>query len=271
MSTGITTQGGTDRLNRILKLYHSTATQILRITGGDPTARIMVNNAFALPVQGILSAIGISQQLRPRMVVFREKTVKHRGDSMKRAVRLLLPVLCFSAFAQDVGQATSESSRASDLLVRMTHEWVLSRETPGGTEFICAIVRSNGTYHLERERRLMFSAAASVHPVEQSVHEGLLSDRDLRSIRSFIDDQEMKIFQQGPASDSIDIWGFEIFRSQGVQTIHLPNEKTIRSLEGLKSILANLEKHRPPALKGAKLTNCNLPRPISPGNRAVEK
>ena len=38
------TQGGTDRLNRILKLYHSTATQILRITGGGrPTARIMVN------------------------------------------------------------------------------------------------------------------------------------------------------------------------------------------------------------------------------------
>jgi hypothetical protein len=37
MSTGITTQGGTDRLNRILKLYHSTATQILRKTGGGPT------------------------------------------------------------------------------------------------------------------------------------------------------------------------------------------------------------------------------------------
>src|SRR6266566_2903925 len=67
MSTGITTQGGTDRLNRILKLYHSTATQILRITGGDPTARIMVNNAFALPVQGILSAIDLSntQAFRP--------------------------------------------------------------------------------------------------------------------------------------------------------------------------------------------------------------
>src|SRR5260370_11093203 len=63
MSTGITTQGGTDRLNRILKLYHSRATQILRITGGDPLARIMVNNAFALPVQGILSAIGILRQL----------------------------------------------------------------------------------------------------------------------------------------------------------------------------------------------------------------
>src|SRR5260370_14361439 len=50
MSTGITTQGGTDRLNRILKLYHSTATQILRITGGGATARIMVNNVFAFPV-----------------------------------------------------------------------------------------------------------------------------------------------------------------------------------------------------------------------------
>jgi hypothetical protein len=40
MSTGITAQGGTDRLNRILRLYHSTRAEILCATGGGPTAKL---------------------------------------------------------------------------------------------------------------------------------------------------------------------------------------------------------------------------------------
>src|SRR6266705_20591 len=41
MSTGITAQGGTDRLNRMLKLYHSTRAEILSVAGGGPTALIL--------------------------------------------------------------------------------------------------------------------------------------------------------------------------------------------------------------------------------------
>jgi hypothetical protein len=49
MSTGITAQGGTDRLNRILKLYQSTSAKNLS-GGGGPTALIVRRLVFSFRI-----------------------------------------------------------------------------------------------------------------------------------------------------------------------------------------------------------------------------
>jgi hypothetical protein len=45
MSTGITAQGGTDRLSLILKLYHLTSAEIVSVVGGGLTALILANRS----------------------------------------------------------------------------------------------------------------------------------------------------------------------------------------------------------------------------------
>jgi len=54
MSTGITAQGGTDRLSLILKLYHLTSAEIVSVVGGGLTALILANRHLSNFVNSFL-------------------------------------------------------------------------------------------------------------------------------------------------------------------------------------------------------------------------
>jgi hypothetical protein len=188
-------------------------------------------------------------------------------------LRLLLASVMFvyaSTLAQDVRQSSDEAGSAARPLLRIAHEW-LGQGAPGAG-FVCAVIWPTGEYYLERERPLVLSANNGTL-IKKSVHEGLLSDRAMRNLNSSIQDGELKVLPNRPApSNSIETWRFDIFRLGKVQTIHAGTGKSIRSLELFQKTLTSLEKHRPPELSGAKLTNCNnVPRPSLSAKKAASE
>ena len=149
-------------------------------------------------------------------------------------------------------------------VVRFSHEWI---ETGGklsngsGAAFVCAIVWPGGEFHLERKIPAAFSTA--VLSAEESVHEGKLSADQMSRLQQLLADSEVTEFQNAAAPSAYTTtWRFHIFRGKGFQTIQIyQGQKGPKSVEDLKAFFTQMEKHRPPATKGASLTNCNLPKP----------
>jgi hypothetical protein len=170
------------------------------------------------------------------------------------------------ASTRAAAQAPSQERRP---VVRFSHEWIQSGgklSSGSGAAFVCALVWPDGEFHLERKIPTAFSTA--VLSAEETVHEGKLSADQISRLQQLLSDSEVTEFKNAAEPKAYTTtWRFDIFRGKGFQTIQIyQGQKDPKSVEELKSFLNQMEKHRPPVVKGAALTNCNLPKPQKPEN-----
>ena len=168
--------------------------------------------------------------------------------------------------ARVAAQTPSQEHRP---VVRFSHEWIESGgklSNASGAAFVCALVWPSGEFHLERKIPTAFSTA--VPSAEEGVHEGKLSADQMSRLQQLLADSEVMEFKNAAAPGSYTTtWRFDIFRGKSFQTIQIyQGQKGPKSVEDLKAFFHQMENHRPPALKGASLTNCNLPKPQKPEN-----
>jgi hypothetical protein len=139
-----------------------------------------------------------------------------------------MPAAAAEAGVRPGGEAgTSSNTAAPAFLMRLQYTRFEQREA----QRTCAIVYTDGRYHLEKSTQQVFG------PVRSLIHEASLEVSTLQGLRRLLDDRELKALQHGnipdnpmfSATDTIRVW---IPRDKDIQQLEFASDLRVQSAMG---------------------------------------